>query len=362
MMEFNHGFDENGIEVTHHMPDDGSGVYAKGVFIPAGKSLQNHSHTFTHKSIIAFGYVSVSYDGQKPVRVHGPAVLTIKQGVQHQVTALTDSYWFCIHATDETDAAYIDSALVSRPVARPIIIGDGVIPEAAALRDVQAAMPGRADVVLLAHVASVLKQPIRQDAIIYNFEPLYDGARSLRPDLGYLNLMRQHEVWDYQRRNVAYLCAHGIDAKHVPYRYSPALERPAIAEKSIDVLFVGSMSDRRRAILNELGAVCQVEVVKNCYGQQLDELIAAARVVLNVHFTDAPHPLEVVRLNYLMANGCAVVSERGWDDEENAEYEAGVYFTDDPVKACQDVLAGDWAGLGARGQTLIRSMPMKVPR
>ena len=38
--QFNIGFEEHGIEVSHFMPDDGSGVYLKGIFIPAGKMVK----------------------------------------------------------------------------------------------------------------------------------------------------------------------------------------------------------------------------------------------------------------------------------------------------------------------------------
>ena len=112
MEQFNQGFEELGIEVSHHMPDDGSGVYAKGVFIPAGRTLLNHSHTFTHKSILAFGTVMVKQGRKRAVTYHGPAVLVIKNGVKHKVTSITDAYWFCIHASDENDPNMIDYSLI----------------------------------------------------------------------------------------------------------------------------------------------------------------------------------------------------------------------------------------------------------
>ena len=113
MDEFNQSFKNHGIEVTHFMPDDGSGVYVKGLLIPAGKVVLNHSHTFTHKSILASGEVSICYGGGEVRSVTGPAVLTIEHGVQHEVTAVTDANWFCIHASTETDPINIDHSLVS---------------------------------------------------------------------------------------------------------------------------------------------------------------------------------------------------------------------------------------------------------
>ena len=108
--EFNKGFDEAGIEVTHHMPEDDH-VYMKRIDVPAGTELHNHKHTFTHKSILALGTARVTADGESQV-INGPAVMTIKKGVQHKVEALSDIVWFCIHASDETDPENIDHTLV----------------------------------------------------------------------------------------------------------------------------------------------------------------------------------------------------------------------------------------------------------
>jgi len=113
MNEFNQGFDAAMVGLIHHMPDDGSGVYIKQTIIPAGVALSMHSHTFTHKSVLCSGVVRLTADGE--VReMSAPAVLTMTQGVEHQVEALTDAVWLCIHATDELDADRIDHTLVAQ--------------------------------------------------------------------------------------------------------------------------------------------------------------------------------------------------------------------------------------------------------
>jgi hypothetical protein len=43
-----------------------------------------------------------------------PACIKIKAGVNHVVHALEDSEWFCVHATEETDANKIDQVLIKR--------------------------------------------------------------------------------------------------------------------------------------------------------------------------------------------------------------------------------------------------------
>lgn len=242
----------------------------------------------------------------------------------------------------------------------PRIIGDGVIPEAEAVRDVQTALAGRRDVVLLAHVAPVLGEAIPDGSIVYNLEPLFDGCRSFQ--VGYLDVLRRFPVWDYQRRNVKYLAALGIKARHVPYRYTRALERALARSKDIDVLFVGSASPRRRVMLDRIGKRCAVTEAQGVYGRELDLLIARAKVVVNIHYCDEPHPLEVVRLNYLMANGCCVVSERGWDEDENEAYAPGLIFADDLAEACEAALQADRASIEQAARRVMRSMPMEVPQ
>ncbi len=108
---FNQGFDESGINLIHHMPDDGSGVYIKETFIPKGMALDMHTHTFTHKSVLAAGSVLLTAGGVQMI-VNAPAVMTILTGVPHRVQAMTDATWLCIHATDETDPERIDHTLI----------------------------------------------------------------------------------------------------------------------------------------------------------------------------------------------------------------------------------------------------------
>lgn len=108
---FNQNFDALGIELTHHMPDDGSGVYIKETRIPAGTALEMHTHTFTHKSVLCCGRVRVTVNGHA-AELTGPAVLTVRRGEQHRVEALTDATWLCVHATDECDPEAIDHTLV----------------------------------------------------------------------------------------------------------------------------------------------------------------------------------------------------------------------------------------------------------
>ncbi|QQK03846.1 hypothetical protein JFN94_06700 [Burkholderia anthina] len=88
-----------------------SGVYAKRMNLPAGHYAETHSHVYDHMSILACGRVLITLDGN--VREYdGPAVVEIKAGKMHRIEALTDSVWFCVHATSETDPEKVDAVLI----------------------------------------------------------------------------------------------------------------------------------------------------------------------------------------------------------------------------------------------------------
>ena len=61
-------------------------------------------------------------------------------------------------------------------------------------------------------------------------------------------------VWDYSLRNVQNLKSYGIHATYVPLIYMPTLDtipRLPEQEKTIDVLFYGSINQRRKKIYQD---------------------------------------------------------------------------------------------------------------
>lgn len=218
------------------------------------------------------------------------------------------------------------------------IIGDGIIPEARYLDDLAAGIQLKETVYLLANIAPFLGISLKNE-IIYNAEPLYDGCRSF--SIGYEQILRDNIVLDYNRKNVEYLATLGIKAFHLPYGFHESLIRPVQSEKDIDILVVGSSNPRRERLLQQFreSELNFVWIKSGAYGRELDELIARAKVILNVHYCD-PHPLEVFRLNYLMANHANIVSEKCWDQEVNKQYESGLRFCseDELFESCLDAI------------------------
>jgi len=200
-----------------------------------------------------------------------------------------------------------------------------------------------------------------KDAIIYNLEQVDPGSPWMQE--GYLTLLRKHRVWDYASQNVSRLAKLGVTVEGIcEIGHAAVLERIQPApEQDIDVLFYGSIGERRQATLDALAARgLKVMAVSNLYGHLRDDLVVRAKVVVNIHHFPAK-VLEIVRLSYLMANGVPIVSEPGAEPGEDAPYAEAIAFTpyDGLVERCADLVADAQAraALGAQAQACFRARP-----
>jgi len=96
------------LQIKHHFSGR---EYAKQMTLPAGHYAETHEHVYDHLSIVALGRVLVDIDGVRR-ELEGPDCIVIPAGRKHRIEALTDSVWFCVHATEETDPARVDSVLI----------------------------------------------------------------------------------------------------------------------------------------------------------------------------------------------------------------------------------------------------------
>jgi hypothetical protein len=168
------------------------------------------------------------------------------------------------------------------------------------------------NVVFGAHLLRPDQWPILDQVrslVVYNFEQLPTQLAVWR---GYEALLRRYPVWDYAESNVHWLrTTWGLTAQHVPVGYVPLWTRiPPSTVRDIDVLFYGSLSPRRQAVIRDLQAAgLRVAAVFNVWGWARDALIARSRVILNCHQYGPDDPVEWLRLLYAWANRCAVVAE-----------------------------------------------------
>jgi hypothetical protein len=205
------------------------------------------------------------------------------------------------------------------------IIGEKSVRQMQAFNDVRSALSFDKDVYLGAMLAKPLGIEL-SGVGIYNMEPLHDDSPLW--DIGYMETLKNCHVIDYSKKNVEYLKGSGVEAFHMPYGHHDGLVKGISAEKDIDVLFIGSVHfDRRRKLLDTLAKHFGVMAVTDTYGNELDRVMSRAKLHINVHHMENQQ-LQVVRLNYLIANGCNVVSEYGCEQEVNEQYRNMLTFTD----------------------------------
>jgi hypothetical protein len=180
--------------------------------------------------------------------------------------------------------------------------------------------------------------------VVYNLEQIDGMTFQTWPDL--LPLFRRFEVWDFSERNIERLRGLAPRLFHLPVGVVPEMTRIAHAEtQDIDVLFYGSLTDRRQAALRAVeDAGLRVRPAFGVYGAARDALIARSKVVLNLHKHEA-QIFEIVRVSYLLANRVAVVSEVSDQTEMPADLADAVYGVpyDGLAQACARLVADEAA-------------------
>ena len=171
--------------------------------------------------------------------------------------------------------------------------------------------PDRRNIVIGCHLLPTdLIARMPESTIVVNTEQIYDEDR-FGWNTNIFEWVRTFETWDYSPRNVAAFERLGIPGvKTLRVGHQPQLTRiPKAADQDIDVLFYGSVTDRRKEIFDQIRAKgLNLVTLFAVYGAERDEYIARAKVVLNLH-NHASEIFEVVRAHYLLSNAVAVVSE-----------------------------------------------------
>ena len=185
------------------------------------------------------------------------------------------------------------------------------------------------------------QQSLPERMVLFNLEQVYPDSPWITPD--YIKLAQHHLVWDYSERNVSQWSALGVRCAAVcGIGYVPELKRiSGVSNRDIDVTFIGCLNDRRRAILDDLQQQnVNLYWLFDVWGQQRDEVIARSKILLNFHMYEAK-VFEIVRVSYLLANSCCVVSEIGSDAGAEEHLSDGIAFSDysNLVDRCMGLLA-----------------------
>jgi hypothetical protein len=156
----------------------------------------------------------------------------------------------------------------------------------------------------------------------------------------------------------------GIEAAHLQLGYHPSWDRwggQRDQPRHIDLLFMGSMTDRRDQILASAAPLiwdCEADIRLFEFPRPMSEprgnfvastakwdLLASSRVLLNIHRSQVPY-FEWVRTLEAVANGCLVVSETSQDYG--------------PLVPGEHLIAAPAEVLGAYVASIITDEPLRV--
>jgi SAM-dependent methyltransferase len=194
----------------------------------------------------------------------------------------------------------------------------------------------RADAINLvfgAHLGFPPEWRERHACMFVNLEQLGSGGAKVSKE--YLQLLKTSGVVDYDAGNVG---AYAVDASDVPiisFRHAPYLNQvadasPALQSRPIDLLFFGSMNERRAEIIRRIEATGRkVTTFKHAlYAEERDHYIRQAKAVLNCHFYESA-TFEQVRAFHCLSLGTPFISERSAQTKPDPVYDETVFWFND---------------------------------
>lgn len=146
-------------------------------------------------------------------------------------------------------------------------------------------------------------------------------------------------VWDCNKQNIDFLKKQGIHAIHKPIGFHPNMFRiQQCKQKDIDILFYGSLNERRAKILKELQEKYNTKILFGIYGEERDVLISRSKIVIQIYFYETKL-FEDVRMSYLLNNKVFTISE----NTPNKKYKEFLVYADYDkfVETCEYYLKND---------------------
>ncbi len=170
------------------------------------------------------------------------------------------------------------------------------------------------NIVFGAHNGFDEKWCARYSCLFVNLEQLAAGGA--RVPAAYLKLLRSAAVIDYDASNPPAYTDRPEDVPLMSFGHASHLapapeEALPLGQRSIDVLFFGSMNARRQALIARIEATGRRVTVapSPLYGAERDALIRAAKVVVNMPYYESAL-FEQVRAFLCQSLGTPVLSER----------------------------------------------------
>jgi hypothetical protein len=215
-----------------------------------------------------------------------------------------------------------------------------------------------------------------QNYIVYQLEQISVSGNKWLTEK-YVEIMKgAKQVWDYSLKNVNKLTQGGVkNVLNVPISYSDNLEvvdcsKIPNGEKDIDILFMGSISPRRKELLERLKTIEGAKIMiadGGLWGEERIGLIKRSKIVVNIHYYGPDSILEMARLSVLLANHSFIISETGGDTSMEKRLEKGIVFGkyNELVTLCKKYLKDDMitkrTSVSREGYRIFREKAYQIP-
>jgi hypothetical protein len=178
------------------------------------------------------------------------------------------------------------------------------------------------NIIFGAHISPANTPAFPKNTVIFNTEQLPEN--STWNNHAYKDVLLKHYIWDYSSVNLA-LIEHN-NKTIIEFFYEKKLFRIIPAQnKKIDLLFYGSLNDRRTQILKALEQKgVFVRVATNLYGKERDDLLSQSHAVLNLHYYDS-QIFQQIRCFYPLINSIPVISENYAQDSAPKIYLESIF-------------------------------------
>lgn len=204
---------------------------------------------------------------------------------------------------------------------------------------------GAVNVVLGAHLGFDPELRKRYACIFFNLEQMGEGGAQVSD--AYRQLLGTSAVFDYDEGNPPHYTSYVEDVPLLSFGHAPYLDTSSIAlnERPIDLLFFGSMNERRRRIIQEIeDAGGHVTLLDGpVYGPERDALIRQSKAVLNCHYYESAR-FEQARVFQCLSLGTPVISERLAATRPAAQFENAVFWV--PEGGWQAFIRGQFLSEG----------------
>ena len=157
-------------------------------------------------------------------------------------------------------------------------------------------------------------EELPNDTILYNLEQY--STYNLKDIEICMRCAKKYQIWDYSTGNIKRWKE--LQPKYEPYyakiSFAPSLLKiPHAVKEDIDIAYVGSIGSKRAETLFSCGGTLNrnsVIGITNMWGEQRDEFISRAKILLNLSGGLAHMKIfEIVRVSYYLANKKAVICE-----------------------------------------------------